>query len=222
MWDGYMGVANVKGLINFGTPYTYAGGATDAITLFDSSPFKTLDTPGNRPGADAGDTSIGLDQGKGNGGLALRDNFSISQYIGHIFDGTSYLERLTPVAKTFRVPVIAPSLSGAGVASFTAGPAAGLSSGTPVCARQHVCDSVAGTIDFRMGASTTTGVLLTVTTGTTRTSEPTCIGTVSLATPPYTSLPIRITETTTTAIFNAGIAPTPSVAYELTYECSGN
>jgi hypothetical protein len=101
---------NTKGVINLGTPYGYANGPGDAITIIDSNPFKTLSTTGNRPLADAGDTAIGLDQN--HGGLAFRDPASISFYINHLLDGSSYLERLTSTAKSFTVPVTAPSFIG--------------------------------------------------------------------------------------------------------------
>jgi hypothetical protein len=224
LWTAYAGTKSgpTKGVLNFGTQYAYAGGPTDAITIFDSDPFKTLAMPGNRPGADAADTAIGLDHGSKNGGLALRDNISISQYIGHVFDDASYLERLTSTAKMFNVPVVGLSFAGAGAATFAAGPAAGRSPGTPACAPSHVCDSVSGTINFTVGSSTKAGALLTVTTGIIRKHEPTCIGAVNLAAAPYTSLPLRITETTTTTEFNVGSAPTPFAVFELTYQCSGN
>jgi hypothetical protein len=115
------------------------------------------------------------------------------------------------------------SYSGTGTASFAAGAAAGSSPGTPTCTTSHVCDSFTGTISFTVGTATTTGALLTVTTGTTRTNQPSCTGTVYLAASPYTALPTRLTQTTTTIVFNVGTAPTASTAYELVYSgCGGN
>jgi hypothetical protein len=109
---GYEGTTYTKGAINFGTTHGYVSGATDAITIIDSNPFKTLATPGNRPvatqGADAGDTAIGLDQTSG--GLALRDATSISFYINSLFGGLSYLDRLTASTALFKQATI--TLSG--------------------------------------------------------------------------------------------------------------
>jgi hypothetical protein len=115
------------------------------------------------------------------------------------------------------------SIAGTGTATFAAGGAAGSSPGTPTCTTSHVCDSMSGTISFTVGTSTTTGSLLTVTTGVTRTNQPNCHGAVYLAASPYTALPVRLTYTTTTIVFNVGTAPTASTAYELVYAgCGGN
>jgi hypothetical protein len=113
----------------------------------------------------------------------------------------------------------AASFAGTGVATF----AAGTSPGTPVCATSHVCDSVSGTVSFTMGTSTATGILLTVTTSTTRANQPNCRGDAYLAASPYTALPVRLTYTPSTIVFNVGIAPTASAAYELVYSgCGGS
>ncbi len=104
--------SGLKGLYNFGvnnSGWQWDGGPTDAFTLIDSNPGKTLATPGNRPTWDAGDTAIGIDAATG--GLAFRDPTSISEYIDHVPDNSSYLERLTSSAKIFTVPASAPGLT---------------------------------------------------------------------------------------------------------------
>jgi hypothetical protein len=108
--SGYEGTLYTKGAINFGTTHGYTSGPSDALTIIDSNPYKTLNTPGNRPTADAGDTAIGVD-GTSNG-LAFRDPSHVCQYIGVKFDGASWSECLTATAKTFTVPVTAPSFTG--------------------------------------------------------------------------------------------------------------
>jgi hypothetical protein len=114
------------------------------------------------------------------------------------------------------------SLAGTGTAAFVAGAAAGTSPGTPACATSHVCDTLSGVISLTVGTATTTGVLLTVTSPVTHTNQLNCDGSVYLVASPYTMLPLRITETTTTYVFNVGTAPTASTAYELAYQCLGN
>jgi hypothetical protein len=107
-------------------------------------------------------------------------------------------------------------------ATFAAGAAAGTSPGTPACTTSHVCDSFSGVISFTTGTSTAIGVLLTVTTGITRTNQPNCHGDAYLVASPYTALSARLTYSTTTIVFSAGTAPTASTAYELVYSgCGG-
>lgn len=119
-------------------------------------------------------------------------------------------------------PITGTSHAGTGTATFAAGAAAGTSPGTPTCTTSHVCDSHSGTISFTMGTATNTGIALTVTTSVTRTNQPNCVGAMYLVASPFTAIPLRLTETTTTVVFNVGLAPTVSTAYELTYLCGGN
>lgn len=114
------------------------------------------------------------------------------------------------------------SIAGTGTATFAVGAAAGTSPGTPASLSSHLADSDSGTISLTTGTATTTGILLTVTTGITRAHQPTCPGTVYLAASPFTLIPSRITTTTTTVIFTVGTAPTASTAYEMTYNCGGS
>lgn len=107
------GITNVKGKINFGVQLTTLGTPVDAITLWDCNFQKTLNMVGGRPSNDACDTFIGADSFSASGnpasgtgvGLAFGANLSISNYIGHVEDNSSYLERLTSTLKTFTVPV---------------------------------------------------------------------------------------------------------------------
>ncbi len=101
--------SNLKGSLNL--LQGGSNGPTDTITVLDSAPGTTFGLAGNRPAASANDAAIGIDQNTA--GMSLRDSTSLSQYIGHIFDGSSWLERLTATAKTFKVPVTAPNFIGA-------------------------------------------------------------------------------------------------------------
>lgn len=100
---GVAASANLKGRLNFATTGQSAG---HIITLMDSNFQKTVATANNRPQNDANDSYLGTDQGNLNGaGLSVGSALSISDYIGNVGDGTSWLERLTAGAKTFNVPV---------------------------------------------------------------------------------------------------------------------
>ena len=92
---------NSKGRVNFGRTINPPN---DFLTLQDSNFSKTLATAGGRPGNDAGDMAIGVDQA---GGLAERAANSISSYIGTAPNSgaTNFLERLTAAGKTVNVPV---------------------------------------------------------------------------------------------------------------------
>jgi len=95
---------NSKGRLNFGKPLN--GTPNDLITLADSNIGKTLATSGLRPSNDPADIAIGTDQ---SGGLEQRAARSISEYIDSIPEGSNYLERLTAISKTFRVPIATPA-----------------------------------------------------------------------------------------------------------------
>jgi hypothetical protein len=95
----------IKGVLNLGA----TTGDADILTLVDSNPYKTMATVQNRPAADAGDAALGTD---GSGNMAFRSPGAISLYIDSLLDGTSWLEHLTSSAKTFTVPVTAPSFIG--------------------------------------------------------------------------------------------------------------
>lgn len=110
-WYKYT-ASSLKGLYNLGpndSGWTWAGGPTCFLTLIDSNPWKTEALPGNRPTWDAGDTSVCVDQASA--GLTFMDPTSISNYINHVPDNSSWLERLTSSAKTFTVPVFGPSFA---------------------------------------------------------------------------------------------------------------
>ncbi|MGD0729809.1 MAG: hypothetical protein ABR956_00995 [Terracidiphilus sp.] len=96
----------VKGVLNLGN-----SGAQDTLTVYDSNRYKTLATAGNRPSADLGDAAIGMDSA--GSGFAERGPTSISWYINHFFDNSSYVARLTASGMTYTVPVTAPILAGA-------------------------------------------------------------------------------------------------------------
>jgi len=133
---------NLKGRLIFekGVGTDYAG-PSHWITLADSNPFKTYSYGNNRPPNDADDVWIGFDP---TGALALNavplafgSPVSISEYIGNVGDGSSWLERLTTSAKTFTVAVAAPSLTDSGL---TSKPLVGTNSGGTLVAGTTVHD----------------------------------------------------------------------------------
>jgi hypothetical protein len=78
------------------------------LTLVDSNQAKTKAILGNRPSADAADTSICLDNASiadHAAQLCLTAPVAISNYINTLPDGLSYLERLTASLKIFKVPI---------------------------------------------------------------------------------------------------------------------
>ena len=108
--------AGLKGRQIFELSGSDGGGGTapeaqqqDIITLGDSNAQKTMATQTNRPSWDANDTAVGLDQTTAQfpAGyqLGLRAPVSISSYIGSVFDGTSWKERLTASLKEFKTDV---------------------------------------------------------------------------------------------------------------------
>jgi hypothetical protein len=101
--------AGEKGRLIFEEGLTGLINGGQKITIADSNPAKTLASGGMRPGEDANDTYIGLDNSSqtnaGNAQLALGAPVAISNYIGSNPDNSSFLERLTASAKTFNVPV---------------------------------------------------------------------------------------------------------------------
>jgi hypothetical protein len=90
---------NSKGRLNFGKPIS---APNDILTLQDSNFAKTITANGERPANDAGDMAIGMDRA---GGLSLRAQESVSNYIGVRPSGSNYLERLTSSMKSFAVPL---------------------------------------------------------------------------------------------------------------------
>ncbi|MGA8491543.1 MAG: hypothetical protein WB711_14040 [Terriglobales bacterium] len=98
-------LTNLKGRLNFPTLGTGPG---HIITLSDSNFQKTIATANNRPSNDANDAFIGYDQGNGNPatvGISFGAPVSLSNYIGNVGDGTSWLERLTSGLKEFKTNV---------------------------------------------------------------------------------------------------------------------
>jgi hypothetical protein len=98
-----------KGIVNLGSAFGFARGTPgDLQTLNDSNPAKTRASLINRPTYDAADTAICRDDGLSQQ-LCFRAPTSISNYINHLPDGSSWLERLTASLKIFTVPVQAPN-----------------------------------------------------------------------------------------------------------------
>ncbi len=100
--------ANLKGRLNITAgPYPSLNSG-HIITLVDSNAFKTWADSNHRPTNDANDTYLGLDGGAvgvASAQLAIGSPAAISNYIGNAGDNTSWKERLTAAAKTFKVPV---------------------------------------------------------------------------------------------------------------------
>ena len=123
------GLTGLRGFLHMG-----ALAQTDMYTFAYSNPFLTLATPGYRPAAAPNDTAIGFDSGTvaaSSAQLGFRAPVAISEYIGSVFDGMSYKERLTASAKTFNVPVtINGSLTVTGGCNGCGGSGGGGGSGT--------------------------------------------------------------------------------------------
>ncbi len=104
----------LKGRLIFELPPESSISPTHIITLIDSNPLRTLNTPMHRPPSDPGDIFIGLDNSGGySPGTASKTQLSlgaagsISNYINNVGDGTNWLERLTANLKSLRVPISA-------------------------------------------------------------------------------------------------------------------
>lgn len=131
-----------------------------------------------------------------------------------------------PGASGVDMDLINPTVNGiAGLqtATFATGAGAGTTPGTPACTASHICDSISGSIGLTTGTATpTTGIVLTVTTGVTRTNLPNCVAFANLTASPFTQVTIYPSYTTTTVVLNAtGTALTASTAYTLRYFCGG-
>jgi hypothetical protein len=91
-----------KGGINLGNySSTFGGGPTDLETYNDSNPVKTAAYLNGHPPYDANDTAACLDAT----GFCQRAPNAITQYIGSLPDNQSWLERLLPAIKVFKVPL---------------------------------------------------------------------------------------------------------------------
>lgn len=105
-WD-----KGLKGRLIFSRGPSAMAQGTHLITLADANATKTAAYGDNRPPADAQDTYIGLDNpvgfnpAAGTAQLAFGAPVSVSNYIGNIGDGTSWLERLTSSLKEFKTNV---------------------------------------------------------------------------------------------------------------------
>jgi hypothetical protein len=127
--------ANLKGRLNFElSPGVGDLNPQHLITLVDSNPAKTLATALFRPSNDANDTYVGLDNGnvaRSLAQLAFGAPAAISSYIGNVGDNSSFLERLTASAKTFKVPVtVDGNLTVTGTCTGCGGGAGTVNSGT--------------------------------------------------------------------------------------------
>jgi hypothetical protein len=84
-------------------------GATEIDTWGDANPAKTMASQNNRPSWDANDTYVAYDQPSpvppSSFQLAFGAPTSITNYTGSLPDNVHWGERLTPIAKIFKVPV---------------------------------------------------------------------------------------------------------------------
>ena len=136
-----------KGAINLGNyASTYSGGGpTDLFTFLDSNPAKTAAYANQHPSYDIGDTAAGLDAT----GFTLRAPAAITQYIGSLPDNQSWLERLLPAIKVFRVPLGSFSVSQLSTISYhiqsDVGTGGTLSPNTQYCYRITSLDNLGET-----------------------------------------------------------------------------
>ena len=146
-------LTNLKGRLNFPTLGTGPG---HIITLSDSNFQKTIATANNRPSNDANDAFIGYDQGNGNPatvGISLGAPVSLSNYIGNVGDGTSWLERLTSGLKEFKTNVqLDNSLTVAGTAQASSLLTTGAGSWAVQGSYGNLNPSAAGTSAIGFGA----------------------------------------------------------------------
>jgi hypothetical protein len=99
------GQLNLKGRLNFAQLGTAPG---HIMTLSDANFQKTIATANNRPSNDTNDAYIGYDQANGDPtqvGISFGAPKSLSNYIGNVGNGTSWLERLTSNLKEFKTNV---------------------------------------------------------------------------------------------------------------------
>jgi hypothetical protein len=99
------GQLNLKGRLNFANVGT---GPSHIVTLSDANFQKTIATVNNRPTNDANDAYIGYDQANGDPtqvGVSFGAPKSLSNYIGNVGNGSSWLERLTSTLKEFKTNV---------------------------------------------------------------------------------------------------------------------
>ena len=99
------GQLNLKGRLNFAN---LGSGPGHIMTLSDANFQKTIATANNRPTNDANDAFIGYDQGNGDPtqvGISFGAPKSLSNYIGNVGNGSSWLERLTATLKEFKTNV---------------------------------------------------------------------------------------------------------------------
>jgi hypothetical protein len=231
------GLTGLYGFLNTGSL-----GQTDMITLAYTSPFLALATPGYRPTASSTDTAIGLDNTAAStpasAQLAFRAPSDVSFYINHTFDNTSFLERLTSTAKTFKVPV---TLSGAGntgalkAARYMGGgsaPTCSFTSGggtSPLCTLDTGSSDTAGIIiaGTGTGAPAGTGSITLTFSATFGTNKPVCIYEASDGgTGTWNGLAVMKDKTASTSsdlfTWTNGTTPTAlsaSTAYRINYLC---
>ena len=99
------GQTNLKGRLNFAT---LGSGPGHIMTLSDANFQKTIATANNRAPNDANDAYIGYDQANGDPtqvGISFGAPKSLSNYIGNVGNGSSWLERLTATLKEFKTNV---------------------------------------------------------------------------------------------------------------------
>lgn len=120
---------------------------------------------------------------------------------------------------TIAAPISGLSFAGMQTATFVAGAAAGTGP-TVACVASHSCDSFSGEITLTTGTAPTTGTLLTITLGTTRTNIPNCQVSVTASSVGAITTD-QWAETTTTIVITANTALTLSTAYKVSYICGG-
>ena len=125
--------SGTKGIINVGA----SSGPQDLITLSDSNPQKAYANVNGRPTYDTGDAALCFDGPANGSALCTRAASTISSYINHLPDGTSWLEQLTSSLKLFNVPLgsftVAQVSPPGGLAGWDNGTGGTLSPNTQYC-----------------------------------------------------------------------------------------
>ena len=137
-------------------------------------------------------------------------------------DSGTLVSALAPLASpVFTTTVQSKGYGNSTAATLAAGAAAG-SSPTIACTTSHKCTATSGTITLTVGTSPTTGALLTITDGVTKTNLHDCWAHIVLTASPYTETSgYSFSYTTTVDTLNVGVALTASTSYTITYGCLG-
>jgi hypothetical protein len=184
---------------------------TDAVNSLDRGVFYQNGSTIINAGAGASAVAINNTSGSGTGGFIV--------YEGSSNYATAALQVSGSGNTTATGFLQGKFLIGAGTMTLAAGAAAGTSPSI-MCATNHVCDGVSGTVTLTTGASPTTGTLATVSFPSTHSNQANCLVTTLSSSAVITTN--TWSESTTAITITANAAPSASTAYTVKYWCGGN